>query len=271
VQNDLLLRIRLALASPNRLQRLADFVFSQTLRRLPAAWRKVMFAGREYYCNICESRLRAFLKLHRPYNLWCPVCWSLQRHRLVWIFFQNHLLPTHASRSGVKMLHIAPEPALEAKFRRLSGFDYLSADLYDPHAMLQMDICDMQLPDEQFDLIYCSHVLEHVADDLQALREFYRVLKTGGQAVILTPITSPQTISNPSLTDPLERERLFGQHDHVRRYGWDFIQRVELAGFRVKLIRRAELTNEEEAARLGLDLEDTIFLCEKPIPHSDSL
>lgn len=161
------------------------------------------------------------------------------------------------------MLHIAPEPALGEKFRHLPGFDYLSADLYNPRAMLQMDICNIQFPAEQFDLIYCSHVLEHVVDDLQALREFHRVLKTGGLAVILTPITSQKTISDPSIADPLERERIFGQHDHVRRYGWDFIQRVEQAGFRVKVIRRAELATDEEAERFGLELEDVIFLCEK--------
>ena len=117
----------------------------------------------------------------------------------------------------------------------------------------------------------CTTPVIEKADDLQALREFYRVLKTDGQAVILTPITSPQTISDPSLTDPLERERLFGQHDHVRRYGWDFIQRVEQAGFRVKVISRVELANDDEAARFGLELEDTIFLCEKSGPHSDPL
>jgi len=189
----------------------------------------------------------------------------------VWIFFQRQLLPFYSSRSTVKILHIAPEPALEAKLRSLPWLDYLSADLHNPHAMLQMDICDIQFPDEQFDLIYCSHVLEHVLDDLKALREFYRVLKTGGQAVILAPITSPQTISDPSVADPLERERLFGQHDHVRRYGWDFIQRVEKAGFRVKVIRRAELADEEEAKRFGLELEETIFLCEKLAESHDLL
>ncbi len=169
------------------------------------------------------------------------------------------------------MSHDAPEPALEAKFRRLPWLDYLSVDLYNSRAMLQMDICNIQFPDEQFDLIYCSHVLEHVKDDLQALREFYRVLKTGGQAVILAPITSPRTISDPSVADPLERERLFGQHDHVRHYGRDFIQRVEQAGFRVKVIRRAELAGDEEAKRFGLELEETIFLCEKLADSHDLL
>jgi ubiquinone/menaquinone biosynthesis C-methylase UbiE len=90
-----------------------------------------------------------------------------------------------------------------------------------------MDITDIQYPDNTFDVIYCSHVLEHVPDDRKAMREFARVLKPEGWAVFMVSLSEEHTIEDPSITSPAERERLFGQHDHVRRYGPDFKDRLD--------------------------------------------
>jgi ubiquinone/menaquinone biosynthesis C-methylase UbiE len=124
-----------------------------------------------------------------------------------------------------------------------------------------MDITDIQYPDESFDVIYCSHVLEHVPEDRQALREFYRVLRRGGWAVLLVPITADRTCEDPSAVDPSERKRVFGQEDHVRRYGPEFRDRLCEAGFDVCVRQVSELCSEEEAVRMGLTAASGAIYC----------
>jgi ubiquinone/menaquinone biosynthesis C-methylase UbiE len=118
--------------------------------------------------------------------------------------------------------------------------------------MVRMDITDIQYPDEYFDVIYCSHVMEHVQDDKKAMREFYRVLKSGGWAILLVPITADKTSENSSVVDPSERLRIFGQEDHVRRYGTDYLDRLEGAGFEVKINCVSDLFEMNDIERMGI-------------------
>jgi len=161
--------------------------------------------------------------------------------------------------SPKKMLHIAPEKELVARFRKVRRLDYLTADLHDPQAMVQMDITDIDYPDDLFDVIYCSHVLEHVGDDRKAMRELNRVLKADGWAVFVVPVKVEKTIEDASVTDPAERECLFGQQDHVRRYGRDFVNRLQEGGFRVKTFLSADIAGAGNIVRFGLKTEQLFF------------
>jgi SAM-dependent methyltransferase len=191
----------------------------------------------------------------------CPVCGSLERHRLAWAFFQRRtdLFQGQAQR----MLHVAPEPEFARRLARTPGLDYVSADLLDPAAMVQIDLMEIPFPDESFDCIYCSHVLEHVADDRRAMRELYRVLRTGGWAVLQVPITVEVTFEDPAITDPAERVRYFGQADHVRAYGPDYEDRLAAAGFQVTKVPGAEFLAPAEIDRLRIDTTESIFYCRK--------
>jgi len=258
-------RIRAALAAPDRFKRLIDFFLGHLLYALPARWRRRLFSGEAHFCPLCDSRLRIFLRLHRQFHLYCPVCGSLQRHRLVWLFFNSrYVQPGLKAR---RMLHIAPEPALARKFRQLPGLDYLSADLHDRSAMVKMDISAINMPDGSFDMIYCSHVLEHVSDDRRAMKEFFRLLRPEGWAVIIVPLFSEKTFEDQTITGPEERQKAFGQHDHVRSYGPDIKERLEQAGFMVRLVETSDLADPEQARRLGLDNEEKIFYCRKELHY----
>lgn len=261
--SETLLRVRLALKSENPIRRGVDFVCGRALAAAPDGLRRRLFAGSRCYCPVCEARLSGFLNLYRHYNLLCPICGSLQRHRFMAIFIQEWLMPRLPLDRTWKMLHIAPEPGLTARFSALPGIEYLSADLFNPLAMEQMDICDIHHPAKAFDLIYCSHVLEHVEDDRKALREFHRVLTADGLVVIAVPITSPSTFEDPAVTSPFERERLFGQHDHLRVYGWDVVERFKQAGFTVRVIHRSDLVGESAVERMGLAADETLFVLDK--------
>lgn len=130
--------------------------------------------------------------------------------------------------------------------------------------MVRMDITQIDFPDNSFDVIYCSHVLEHVVDDRQAMQEFYRVLRPGGWAVLLVPITADQTFEDPAIVSPQDRLQMFGQADHVRRYGPDFVDRLKDAGFEVRVIRVSDLYGRVDAMRMGLTAAcGDIFHCTK--------
>jgi len=130
--------------------------------------------------------------------------------------------------------------------------------------MVKMDVTNIQFPNESFDVIYCSHVLEHIPDDRRAMREFCRVLKSDGWAILLVPVTSDQTFEDPSIVDPKERLKAFGQEDHVRRYGPDYIDRLSDAGFNVEMTKVSDLADSTEAVRMGLTpVSGDIYYCTK--------
>lgn len=223
--------------------------------------RKIIFFGNRFYCPVCESRVRKFYGVGSRLNAWCSVCNAAERHRLVWLFLQRKT--NIFEQVPKRVLHIGPRLILELKFRQMANLDYLTADLSNSRAMVKMDITDIQYPDHSFDIIFCNHVLEHISDDRQAMRELYRVLKPKGWAILLVPITAEATFEDPSVTDPAEREKLFGQYDHVRRYGPDYIDRLKDSGFHVSVFSAAEFLDLNDLSRMGLCPDETIFYCEK--------
>ncbi|HET6372724.1 MAG TPA: class I SAM-dependent methyltransferase [Candidatus Polarisedimenticolia bacterium] len=224
-------------------------------------YRKAVHYGRTRFCPICRSHVRGFLPagvVPRP-DAMCPVCESYERHRLLWVFFQKHT-DLFAGRF-MRLLHVAPEPILASRLRRLRGVDYLSADLRNPEAMVEIDITDIPYSDESFDVILCSHVLEHVPDDRTGMSELLRVLSRGGWAVLQVPTKGDKTIEDPSITDPADREKLFGQHDHVRYYGADFNERLVEAGFQVRCFTGAEVAGPQNVARMGILADEIVYFC----------
>ena len=224
---------------------------------------RAAFFGRARYCPVCESRCRRFLAHGPPsrkvQNAVCPVCLSHPRLRLAWLVLRarTDLLDGRPKR----ILHVAPEPALTRLLHRVRNIEIVSADLDSPHAMLSLDIMRIQMPDGSFDVVLCSHVLEHVDDDRRAMRELLRVLRPGGWAMIQVPISSKPTFEDPSITDPAERERLFWQADHVRLYGVDIADRLTEAGFAVETVFGDQLVPADERVRTGIYPRDAVFLC----------
>jgi len=178
----------------------------------------------------------------------CIFCGSLERHRLLWLFLKNRT-PLF-DKTNKKMLHVAAEKCFAGRFKGMLGKSYLTADLSEPSAMVKMDITDIRYPDESFDVIMCNHVLEHVVDDAKAMREFHRVLKKSGWAILLVPIANmDKTYEDSSITGDSEREKAFGQHDHVRRYGRDYTDRLRSAGFNVAAVKNYEIASAEEIVK----------------------
>jgi SAM-dependent methyltransferase len=221
------------------------------------------YRGEKVECPICGGHFRKFLVagVNKRANARCPRCGALERHRLFWLYAQPLLT------GPLKILHIAPEYFLQRRLRKLPSVDYLSADLKSPLAMAKFDVTDMPLEADTFDIALCSHVLEHVADDREAMREIFRVLKPGGWAYLQSPVDKSRavTLEDATITTLAERRRIFGQADHVRLYGRDYVDRLAEVGFDVKIEAYAATFSAEQIAKYGLDVDDDLYLGVKPM------
>ena len=219
------------------------------------------YGRRRRVCSVCGRASRRFAPYgDRPYAR-CIWCSSLERHRLVWLYFQRKTNILNGSTGW--MLHLAPERCFEPRLRSVFRGKYVTADLRQSGVRLSTNVMNLALGTNRFDVIYCSHVLEEVPDDRQAMREFRRVLKDDGLAILLVPLSgNARTLEDPAIVTAADRKRLYGQDYNLRFYGADYPDRLTDAGFRVERLLIRDLANEAEADRMGLhDDGNEIFVC----------
>jgi len=222
---------------------------------------KIYFKGSKFIDPIDNSKYRKFL----PYgygqnirkNALCPGTLSLERHRLLWIFFKTK---TTFFSDKIKVLHFAPEQPFYNKFKSIKNWDYITSDLDSPIADVKADICKLPFKNSEFDLIICNHVLEHINEDIKAMKELYRVLKKGGTAILQVPLNENKvkTFEDFNVIDPKKKSELFGQYDHVRKYGLDYYERLKSVGFLVKKIDILKDLSIEEKIKFCLHNSEKI-------------
>lgn len=240
--------------------------YENLARRMYYRLRTIVFKGNEFWCPCCQHTFRRFLPYSNRSHALCPGCGSLERHRLYWLYLQKN---TSFFEQNQTVLHFAPAYILQDKFSKLDNLNYITTDLLIPGVDIHMDITDILFRDEVFDVVFCSHILEHVPDDIGAMREIYRVLKPTGWALFQTPIDYDleSTFEDPDAVTPEQRERLFGQDDHVRQYGRDFRERLVEAGFQVEIYQFKDHFSNSEISQYGLTstekITEEIFICRK--------
>ena len=226
---------------------------------------RIIFHGKRYTDPIDNSNYSKFLsygyKRIRK-NALCPGTLSLERHRLLWLYLDNE---TNFLNSNLKVLHVAPEQVFYKKFKKLKNWDYFTFDLNSPIADIKGDLTSTNFKDESFDLIICNHVLEHIKDDKSALNEIYRVLKYNGTSILQVPINvrREKTFEDSTIKSKIQREKYFGQYDHVREYGLDFKDRVEQSGFKVQMINYSKKISKDLIIKYGLMKNDLIPIAKK--------
>lgn len=232
---------------------------TSVLKPLARKARAILLRGNEFYCPVCRTGYRKFLPggVEVRANAICPGCRSLERHRLLLSVLEKLWIDGTLGRGG-RMLHVAPEPALAAAFMR--DFDYTSIDLDGSRAMQAMDLTALKFADQSFDAIVCNHVLEHIPDDRMAIAELHRVTKVGGWGSLQVPMQGDVTQEDLSITDPQERLRRYGQTDHVRLYGRDFLDRLAAVGFQVMNVPKDDLLDPDLIGRLSVDCETSVIL-----------
>lgn len=222
------------------------------LRPIRDAALRAPYYGLGRWCAVCCRSSRRFLpgRFKRPEAV-CVHCGALERMRLAWLYFttRTNLFDGRPRR----MLHVAPERCFEPLLRARLGSGYLTADIQPGRADVVMDLTAIQYDDATFDTIYCSHVLEHIPDDRKAMAELRRVLKPDGWAVLLVPVDDGPTFEDSTITDEVNRLAHFGQEDHVRRYGPDYVDRLREARFDVTVTTPMDLCGGlRELKRAGL-------------------
>lgn len=213
-------------------------------RRLRYYFSKIVFSifAPRVVCNICGWKDYRFNSdSWHPYTV-CPHCYTQVRHRLFWAILNGH--EKYSVQNLLKnkaVLHFAPEKELCSRVKSLcreyKTADYFAEGYHYEGIDFNTDISDMKsIGNELFDCVIAFDVLEHVTDDKKAIREINRILKSGGVAVFTVPQKDNLKITyeDPAIVAPEEREKAFGQFDHLRIYGEDFSDRVASQGFRVE-------------------------------------
>ena len=213
-----------------------------------------LLRGNKYTDPIDDKRFKSFL----PYgygkqrnNVLSPSTLSLERHRLLWLYLKNE---TDFFTAKKKILHFAPEQAFYKRFKTMKNLDYITTDLNSPLADVKADICNLPFANNEFDIILCNHVLEHIPDDTKAMQELYRVLKPSGMAILQIPqdLNRAVTFEDNTITDKKERAKIFGQYDHVRVYGRDYFNKLRSIGFTVEEVDYTATLQKEEIKKYCL-------------------
>ncbi len=253
------------------------------LRSIYLFFRKIIYSGNKFFCPLCRRSYKSFLDggfdlavnkemqiigAGRRKHVVCPGCASTDRDRLLFVYLNSS---PGILKPSVKTLHIAPEPGLGkylssmSKTEYVSGMKYHEGFYYGKNTKL-FDITALPFEENKFELIVCNHVLEHIDDDHQAMKEIYRVMKPNGTAILQVP-WSPilkETREDSSVKDPKEREKQFGQFDHVRLYGTDYPDRLKKAGFNVEIVTLEQLNIKVDyQKRISVIPNEVIFIAKK--------
>lgn len=238
--------------------------------------RRVYYFGTRYQCSVCSAhtRLRRTLSLDFPVlseldvvggehlpNDSCPVCHSGSRERLIHAYLNQSGLAR-----AERVLNVAPDRGIHwSLFRRHRGYVAIDLDPARCRATGRVafgDLTNLRFADRSFDLVLCSHVLEHIPDDAAAMSEIARVLSLRGRAILQVPFAMKleRTIEDPSLTDERERERRYGRPGHVRIYGADYFDRLRAVGLEVEPISAADAIAPRSVEGLQVNPRERIFL-----------
>ncbi len=194
-------------------------------------------------------------------NALCPGTFSLERHRLLWLYLKKE---TDFFNSNNKILHFAPEQCFH-KFFKSFFKNYTTTDLNSPIVDIKADICNLPFNDNSFDYILCNHVLEHIYDDEKAMKEIYRILNKNGIAILQVPIdiNSNCTHEGRDINNKQDRNKLFGQYDHLRMYGLDYFKKLKNIGFKVKNENYLSNISQDEKDKYSLHNAGSIPICIK--------
>jgi len=228
---------------------------SELYRAARRAVRSFAYADQSVYCLVCKGNFKSWR--HQS----CPVCDAAPRQKLAALTLSR--LKAEGELTGGALLYFAPDFGMKM-FLRDMGIPFTTIDIAAPDAEIKADATKLPLPDRSYRALMSSHVLEHIPDDSAAMHEMWRVLQDGGVAVVQVPLnqTAQVTDEDSGIADEAERTRRFGQHDHVRLYALDIVQRLQEAGFAVEVSRPVENMSAVEAKRLGL-WSDVVFICRK--------
>ena len=227
----------------------------------------ILYRGTNVECPVCERKFSKFLSYgsnvaHRE-NVLCPYDLTLERHRLMYLYLKQE--SNFFTAENLAVLHMAPEQCFIGIFKKQSNLEYVTADIESPIAELHFDLHNIPLEENRFDVVFCNHVMEHVEDPIQCMKELYRVMKKGAWAIMQVPqdFRRDKTYEDANITDPKEREQHFWQKDHLRLFGKDYPQWLEKAGFIVDEFDLTKHFDINEINRFRLMQGEILYIAKK--------
>jgi SAM-dependent methyltransferase len=193
-------------------------------------------------------------------NFECPYCGAHDRERHLFLYLQA--VGLLISVRGQDVLHFAPERQLSGQIAASGPSRYVKCDLCPQSADLaRVDMLAIPFDTKSFDIVIANHVLEHVADDLQALAEIRRVLRVGGHAILQTPYSRKlnHTWQDPGIADARSRLQAYGQEDHVRLYGRDIFERFASVGLESRVRQHSDLLPDVDPVCDGINPDEPFF------------
>lgn len=253
---------------------LDGYILIQALNRRQQL--KKHYTGNMVECPICggkQSEFAPFPNAKGQANILCLTCGSHKRHRLMWLYLRERTSIWDKNRP-IRLLHFAPKSFAFHAFSKANHIDYYPVDLFPrlyrhkgKTKIRKADITQLQFEDNFFDVIICYHILEHVPNDRKGMAELHRVMKKGtGWGIFQVPIQHglEKTFEDFSITKPGEREKAFGQWDHVRWYGSDYPDRLRSVGFEVNSDQYVKEFSKKDKERYGLPGQEILYVCRKP-------
>lgn len=253
------------------------------------AVKHLRFSGGPFQCIVCGRRVKTFFPFSKdleneaksngfPYDFQrmetlnyeqcnCPFCLSSDRERLYLIYLEQFIF---INGSLLKVLDFAPTEAFAKNLRSRPDLQYTSADLNAPNVDVHVDICKMpELKSHEYDIIICSHVLEHVSSPAAALGELRRVLKKTGVLIVMVPLflDVQEFVEDPNHNSDSLRLKYYGQRDHVRLYDRNtFLHQLSQAGFIVEQITpKAFLT--DIVTKNAIATNSVLYVCRHRVVH----
>lgn len=240
--------------------------YEENIRKCIICHKKVFYLplSEEYHRKIKEYNVPK----SRPETLneeeyICPICGSMDRDRLIIAYLSRC---EKLKKEGASIIQIAPSSTIENYLiHNYPNLKYHSADLYMEGVTFQVDLQDMNIiPDNNYDFIICSHVLEHIPDDRKAIKELFRILKPGGIGILLVPLDLNMIETDEEVgCSEEENWRRFGQGDHVRKYAKkDFVNRIQECGFNLECLGK-EYFGDKVFKENGLTDTSILYLVKK--------
>ena len=253
----------------------------------------IKYFGNKCYCPVCDSNFSRFISIpevtksdlfltdilvngHRnsitnyeTFNFqtfFCPICGAQDKVRMMAFFIKNFLNKSNNGQTKIKLLHFTPEAGLYDFLSKINNIEYYTSDLERTDVDFNFDLHNCtEIENNSFDLIICSHVLEHVENDKRCMSEIKRMLKQNGIALLMVPImlTIDKDYENDAITIPEQRLLHFGQEDHVRLYSkFGFVQKLQEVGFKVNELS-FDYFGKEFLKKAGLDSKNVLYVVEK--------
>ncbi len=263
------------------LLKMLPFSFLLNLKIIMQYFISILFLGNKYHCPNCSTSFRKMFKCGQEEavlekyqvigsgireNCLCPRCYSIDRERLIYLYLSKK---TNIFSDNINLLHIAPRQSLRKIFKNSQNISYYQGDKYEegyhyPKDVIELDITELNFKDNYFDAIICNHVLEHIPNDYQAIKELYRVLKPTGYAILQVPISLKLNETYEVKTNTAEeRRQLFGQSDHYRIYAKDFADRLQSCKFNVSIFYPTDIDRNIDIVKFGLNKSEYLIVAKK--------